>query len=121
LSCRFTHGSVVTAINVVEERGSANCRVAIAQTGCIRVIVQERGITNGGVAGGDNVTKECERSVGSVGTAGAVAKKRSGASSRIFIRGVAKERPRADTCAKVAVGKAQQRNIPIAVLYIPPG
>src|SRR5215469_6813944 len=58
LSCRFTHGCVLTTINVVEERYSANCRVVIAQTERIRVIIPERVITNRGVCNSVNIEEK---------------------------------------------------------------
>src|SRR5205823_8588739 len=57
-SCPYTQGCVLTTINVIEERKTANCRVVIAQTGSIRVIKRERDITNGGVFRGDLVKEK---------------------------------------------------------------
>ena len=48
-SCPCTHGCVLTAINVIEERRSANCRVVVGKTASAEVIILERDITNGGV------------------------------------------------------------------------
>src|SRR5436190_47046 len=46
---RNADGVVITAINVSKERQNANCVVIEGSTGSIRVIIRERGITNGGV------------------------------------------------------------------------
>ena len=49
MSCRIANGGVIAAINVIEECDSAHCRVAIAQTESIRVIIPKRVITHGGI------------------------------------------------------------------------
>ena len=48
-SCPCTHGCVLTASNVIEERRSANCHVVIGSAASSRVIIPEREITNGGI------------------------------------------------------------------------
>jgi hypothetical protein len=63
-------------------------------------------MTCGRVAAASGVAKKGERSNGRVGVTGSVAEKRSGANGRIFVCGIEKERPGANTSAKITVGKA---------------
>src|SRR5205809_4407922 len=57
-SCPCPHGCLLTAINVIEERLSANCHVVVSQTHSIRVTKREREITNGSVFAGVNIEKK---------------------------------------------------------------
>src|SRR5206468_2183423 len=58
ISCPCTHDCVLKAINVIEERRKANCRVEVGNAECARVIIQGRGITNGGVCSGDSIEEK---------------------------------------------------------------
>jgi hypothetical protein len=57
-SCPCTHGCVLTPINVIEERRTANCGIVIGQTHSIRVIKRERSITKGGVFTAENIREK---------------------------------------------------------------
>src|SRR5205823_3335117 len=54
-SCPCTHGCVLTATIVIEERRTANCRVVVRGAGSAEVIKRERDITNGGGRSGDGI------------------------------------------------------------------
>jgi len=58
---------------------------------------------HGGVAGGGNVTKERERSIGRVRGTGGVTKEASSANGRILAAIVDKQRPRAYASVKVGI------------------
>jgi hypothetical protein len=81
----FTHGCVKTAINVIDERLKANCRVGVAQTESARVIKQERLITNGGVCSGDLIKQKRGVTKSVVAESVNVTKEREGADSRIEV------------------------------------
>jgi len=81
LPCPCTDGCVLTAINVIKERHSANCCVVIAQTGCIRVIIKERVITNGGVCNAANIEEKREVAKSVVAVSVNVISERIGADS----------------------------------------
>ena len=116
-----TDYGVLDAGDVVVERPITGSRVGVAgSVACKRQIsggrvvgaggvVLERLVTGGGIDAAGSIAKEGERSGGRVEAAFTIAQKRPGASGGILVSGVGKERPRADTCAEVAVGEAQER------------
>src|SRR5438552_4514740 len=81
LSCSFTHGCVLAAINVIKQCHSANCRVVIAQTECIRVVIPERVITHGGVCDAVNIEQKRVVTKGVVAVSVNVTKERTGTDS----------------------------------------
>ena len=84
-SCPCTHGCVLTAINVIEERRTANCRVVVGKAGSARVIKRERDITNGGVFSGENVVEKRGFAKGVVAESVKVVKERKGADSIVEV------------------------------------
>jgi len=75
-SCGIANGGVITAINVIKERRSANCRVAIGQTEFIKRI-----ITNGSVCNSVNIEEERVVAESVVAESITVIKERAGADS----------------------------------------
>jgi len=80
-SCGIANGGIITAINVIEECRSANCRVAIAQTECIRVIIPQRVIANGSICNAANIEEKRVGAKSVVAVSVNVASERIGADS----------------------------------------
>src|SRR5262249_12405516 len=72
-----TDSRVTEAINVIEERSRANCRVEVRIAGIVRVIISERLQADGSVVVGDVVVKERESAHARVTGAGGVFLQRS--------------------------------------------
>ncbi len=79
--CPCTHGCVLTAINVIEERRTADCDVVIGSAGSIRVIKREREITHSGVYSGDLIREKRGLAKSVVFESVDVTKERKGADS----------------------------------------
>jgi hypothetical protein len=112
-SCPCTHDCVLTAINVIDERPSANCCVEVGKTGCIPVIKRERVITNRCVKNAYNIGSKRGVAKSAVAESVNVTKERTGADSSVedgttgCIRVISQER--ASTLGRVADGKSVKR------------
>ena len=87
-SCHCTHGCVLTTINVIEERLSANCRVVIGIAVSSRVIILEREITNGGILSAMLISEERGIAHGIVTESVLVILERRGTESTVEFAGV---------------------------------
>src|SRR5439155_11096554 len=100
-----THDCVLTAINVIEERRTANCRVVVAQTESARVIKRERDITKGGVFSAENIIVKRGVAKSVVAESANVTKERSGADSVVEVAITVRKERLSANCS-VAVCKA---------------
>jgi len=95
---------VLTASGALTKRSLTDSGVAIAID-----VAQECRRTDGSVVEAFRVGKKRECSISRVGEASSVTKKRTGANGSVVFGGVAKERPRTDSCAEAAIGETQKR------------
>src|SRR5439155_14481386 len=100
-----THDCVLTAINVIEECRTANCRVVVAQTETTRVIKRERDITKGGVFSADNIREKRGVAKSVVAESVSVLNERKGADSVVKLA-ITVRRKRLSANCRVAVGSA---------------